>query len=313
MSNAQPLLRVADLTKVYRTRDATVVAFEHISFEVRQGEIVCLLGPSGCGKSSLLLSIAGLQSADAGEVLLNGNPLREPHPDVAVVFQDPCLLPWRNVWSNVALGLQLRHEQLPSAVLRRRVQSVLCAVGLEAFARHYPHQLSAMNLYLIESSCNGVERALLEQRLQAVETRAELLEAQASAQDNRLYVVLLASDEQAAREAFAHSGLQAELVKQVRLVGQDLETVRQRKARANYLVEWNLPAGLTMEAYLKRKAEKSPLYAQVPEVKFERTYVCEDMSKCLCLYDSPDEQTVLKAREVVGAPVDHVTTIQNVR
>jgi len=76
MSNAQPLLRVADLTKLYRTRDATVVAFEHISFEVRQGEIVCLLGPSGCGKSSLLATIAGLQSADAGEVLLNGNPLR---------------------------------------------------------------------------------------------------------------------------------------------------------------------------------------------------------------------------------------------
>lgn len=142
MSNAQLLLRVADLTKLYRTRDAALVAFEHISFEVRQGEIVCLLGPSGCGKSSLLATIAGLQSADAGEVLLNGNPLREPHPDVAVVFQDPCLLPWRNVWSNVALGLQLRHEQLPSAVLRRRVQSVLCAVGLEAFARHYPHQLS---------------------------------------------------------------------------------------------------------------------------------------------------------------------------
>jgi len=78
-----------------------------------------------------------------------------------------------------------------------------------------------MNLYLIESSCHGVERALLEQRLQAVETHAELLEAQASAQDNRLYVVLLAADERAAREAFAHSGLQAELVKQVRLVGQD--------------------------------------------------------------------------------------------
>ena len=142
MSNAQALLRVADLTKVYRTRDATVVAFEHISFEVRQGEIVCLLGPSGCGKSSLLLTVAGLQPADEGELLLDGKPLHEPHPDVAVVFQDPCLLPWRNVWSNVALGLQLRHEKLSSAVLRRRVQSVLCAVGLEAFARHYPHQLS---------------------------------------------------------------------------------------------------------------------------------------------------------------------------
>lgn len=170
-----------------------------------------------------------------------------------------------------------------------------------------------MNFYLVESHTNGLERSQLEARLQQVEAHAELLEAQASAKDSRLYVILLAEDENKARAAFEQSGLPPQLVKQVRLVGQDLETVRQRKANANYLVEWNLPAGLTMEAYLKRKAEKSPLYAQVPEVRFERTYVCEDMSKCLCLYDSPDELTVLKAREVVGAPVDHLTTIENIR
>lgn len=170
-----------------------------------------------------------------------------------------------------------------------------------------------MNLYLVESQVNGWNPSQLEEHLQKIEPHAELLEAQASEQDARLYVILLASDEGAARTAFEQSGLTAQLVKQVRLVGQDIDTVRQRKAQANYLVEWNLPAGLTMEAYLKRKAEKSPLYAQVPEVKFERTYVCEDMSKCLCFYDSPDEQTVLKAREVVGAPVDHLTTIQNIR
>ncbi|GIV15643.1 MAG: DUF4242 domain-containing protein [Armatimonadota bacterium] len=170
-----------------------------------------------------------------------------------------------------------------------------------------------MNLYLVESQVNGWNPAQLEEHLQKIEPLAELLEAQASVQDSRLYAVLVASDENTARSAFEQSGLSAQLVKQVRLVGQDIETVRQRKAKANYLVEWNLPAGLTMEAYLQRKAEKSPLYAQVPEVKFERTYVCEDMSKCLCFYDSPDEQTVLKAREVVGAPVDHLTTIQNIR
>ncbi|GIV21144.1 MAG: DUF4242 domain-containing protein [Armatimonadota bacterium] len=170
-----------------------------------------------------------------------------------------------------------------------------------------------MNLYLVESQVNGWTPAQLEEHLQKIEPLAELLEAQASVQDSRLYAVLVASDENTARNAFEQSGLSAQLVKQVRLVGQDIDTVRQRKAKANYLVEWNLPAGLTMEAYLQRKAEKSPLYAQVPEVKFERTYVCEDMSKCLCFYDSPDEQTVIKAREVVGAPVDHLTTIQNIR
>lgn len=169
-----------------------------------------------------------------------------------------------------------------------------------------------MNLYLVEASTGGLSQHELEDRLHRIGSGAELLEAQASRADGRLYLVLLTESEQSAREAFAPTALSAELVKQVRLVGQDLETVRQRKAKSNYLVEWNLPAGLTMEAYLKRKAERSPLYAQVPTVTFERTYVCEDMTKCLCLYDSPDDETVLKAREVVGAPVDRLTQVQNI-
>ncbi len=168
-----------------------------------------------------------------------------------------------------------------------------------------------MNLYLIETRAEGLTEQEVNARLHTLGAQAELLEAQASPDDGRLYLILLAEDETSAREAFAPTGLPAELVKQVRLVGQDLETVRQRKAKSNYLVEWNLPAGLTMEAYLKRKAERSPLYAQVPAVSFERTYVCEDMTKCLCLYDSPDEQTVLQAREVVGAPVDRLTKVHN--
>lgn len=169
-----------------------------------------------------------------------------------------------------------------------------------------------MNLYLIETRANGLSEQEIEQRLQRLGPQAELLEAQASPQDGRLYMILLAESEQTAREAFAPTDLLAELVKQVRLVGQELETVRQRKAKSNYLVEWNLPAGLTMEAYLKRKSERAPLYAQVPNVSFERTYVCEDMTKCLCFYDSPDEQTVLQAREVVGAPVDRLTKVHNI-
>jgi hypothetical protein len=98
----------------------------------------------------------------------------------------------------------------------------------------------------------------------------------------------------------------------MRLIGQDLATVRERQDKANYLVQWNLPPGLTMETYLQRKAEKTPLYAQVPEVSFERTYVCEDLTKCLCFYDSPDEAAVKRAREVVGAPIDSLTSIENI-
>src|SRR5919109_2847112 len=64
-----------------------------------------------------------------------------------------------------------------------------------------------------------------------------------------------------------------------------------------------------MEQYLARKQAKAPLYAQVPEVRFLRTYVCEDMSKCLCLYQAPDEQWVRRAREVVSTPISRLSRL----
>lgn len=154
-----------------------------------------------------------------------------------------------------------------------------------------------MTLYLVEGvlenlSTEQIQRALDTIAIAATQVQAELIEAQVGEDLQRLFVVIDAAEVAIAERSFAAGGLIVSLVKAVRLVGQNLETVRLRKGKANYLVEWNLPAGLTMEAYLKRKAEKTPLYAQVPDVQFERTYVCEDLSKCLCFYDSPDESTV---------------------
>ena len=99
---------------------------------------------------------------------------------------------------------------------------------------------------------------------------------------------------------------------QVRLVGADLADVKAARDRneANFLVEWDFPAGLTMEAYLKRKREASPKYAEVPDVQFLRTYVCEDMTRCLCFYHAPDADAVRHARDVVGAPVSRLAAIE---
>ncbi len=174
-----------------------------------------------------------------------------------------------------------------------------------------------MALYLVEASTDQPTpeqiKAILERVAQAaLSTQSELIEAQVGEDLQRIFIILAAAQPQVAQQSAEQGGLQVHLVKEVRLIGQDLTTVHLRKGKANYLVEWNLPADLTMAAYLKRKAEKSPLYAQVPEVTFERTYVCEDLSKCLCFYDSPDESTVKQAREVVGAPIDSLTPIQNV-
>jgi hypothetical protein len=64
-----------------------------------------------------------------------------------------------------------------------------------------------------------------------------------------------------------------------------------------------------MDQYLTNKKSKAHLYANVPDTTFKRTYVREDMVKCLCLYDAPDEDAVLRAREAVSTPVDRVTRL----
>lgn len=64
-----------------------------------------------------------------------------------------------------------------------------------------------------------------------------------------------------------------------------------------------------MEQYLERKKKNSVHYQEVPEVTFSRTYVCEDMTKCLCFYDAPDEEAVKRARNAVKTPIDSITEI----
>ena len=93
---------------------------------------------------------------------------------------------------------------------------------------------------------------------------------------------------------------------QVRLVGTDLETIKAARPEAGYLVEWDIPAEIDMDTYLTRKKEKSPKYAEIPEVSFLRTYVREDTAKCLCFYDAPDEDAVRRAREIVSTPVSRL-------
>ena len=105
-------------------------------------------------------------------------------------------------------------------------------------------------------------------------------------------------------------GLSITDVADVRLVGAELSEIKALRPKGNYLVEWDLPEGLTMDTYLARKQEKTPLYAEVPEVSFLRTYVREDMVKCLCFYDGESEADVKRARDVVSAPIDRLHRIE---
>ena len=142
----------------------------------------------------------------------------------------------------------------------------------------------------------------------------EFIEAQVPTALDRAYVVVEHRDEAALRTALVHAGQPPRGLSEVRLVGATLDDVKAARgsaggAGADYLVEWDFPAGLTMDTYLERKKAKAPLYAQVPEVRFLRTYVCEDMTKCLCFYQAQDEAAVRRARDVVSTPITRLSPL----
>ncbi|MCL2615467.1 MAG: ABC transporter ATP-binding protein [Dehalococcoidia bacterium] len=115
-----------------------------INFDVKQGELVCILGPSGCGKTTILCIIAGLVPHYNGSVLLEGEDIRinrDSLHNTAIVFQEPRLLPWRTVWQNIRLSLELRNKKMEASD-EQLVEHALALVGLSEFAKSFPHQLS---------------------------------------------------------------------------------------------------------------------------------------------------------------------------
>ncbi len=111
-----------------------------ISLSVGSSEIVSIVGPSGCGKTTLLRCVGGLNQLNYGEIRIDGQRVEKPLPIVSMVFQHFGLFPWKNLWSNIAYGLKLRHA--PKEEIDRRVADAIDLVGLKGFEKSYPHQLS---------------------------------------------------------------------------------------------------------------------------------------------------------------------------
>jgi len=135
-------LRVENLTKSYPAQGEgdAVPVLAGLEATVGQGRFVSLIGPSGCGKTTLLRIIAGLEPADQGRVLLDGQAMTKPSARVGMVFQQYALLPWRTCLGNVELGLEMAGRG--AAQRRQEARAYLDAFGLAEFAGRYPHQLS---------------------------------------------------------------------------------------------------------------------------------------------------------------------------
>jgi NitT/TauT family transport system ATP-binding protein len=131
-------MAVESATKFYQTRSGAVHALDNISIDVREGEFLCVLGPSGCGKTTLLWSMAGLHGLSGGQIRLDGTPIRGPHPEIAMIFQDANLLPWRTLAKNIRLPFELKGTRPDND----RIQRLLERVGLVGFDNKYPRELS---------------------------------------------------------------------------------------------------------------------------------------------------------------------------
>jgi sulfate transport system ATP-binding protein len=155
-------------------------ALDDVSLEFPSGELVALLGPSGCGKTTLLRIIAGLESADSGSVLLEGEDasgthVRERH--VGFVFQHYALFRHMSVFENVAFGLRVKPRRLRpnEAAIKKKVHDLLSLVQLDWLADRYPAQLSG-----------GQRQRIALARALAVEPRVLLLDEPFGALDAKV-------------------------------------------------------------------------------------------------------------------------------
>jgi NitT/TauT family transport system ATP-binding protein len=139
MSN--PILQLRSINKSFRSADGSDrLVLDNVDFTLAEGEIVALLGQSGSGKSTLLRIMAGLITADNGEVSYRGKPIYGPAAGVSMVFQSFALFPWLTVQKNVELGLEALG--VSSAEQTRRAKEAISLIGLEGFEGSLPRELS---------------------------------------------------------------------------------------------------------------------------------------------------------------------------
>jgi NitT/TauT family transport system ATP-binding protein len=134
------VLEVENVTKTFTMEKPKVLVLDNVNFSVGNDEFVCLVGPSGCGKSTLLRIVAGLEKADSGRILFRGQPIMQPTPKIAMVFQLFGLLPWKTALENVEVPLEVLGMEKEKR--KHIADEYLKMVGLEGFENTYPHDLS---------------------------------------------------------------------------------------------------------------------------------------------------------------------------
>lgn len=133
-------IEVRNLTKSF----GDLLVLDDISFQVEDGEFLCIVGPTGCGKTTFLNSLTKLYEINKGEMLIDGEPIDLKKHNVAYIFQEYSTMSWLTIEENIAFGLRIK--RIPENVVKERVEEVMEMVNLTKFRKYYPRQLSASML-----------------------------------------------------------------------------------------------------------------------------------------------------------------------
>lgn len=133
-------IQVRNVTKTYGTGPFAKTVVQDCSFTIEHNKLTVMIGPSGCGKSTLIRLLAGFEKPDTGSIQIDGRPITGPGKDRLVVFQESALFPWMTTMDNILYGPRARGEQ--NGQTQSQATWLLEKVGLKAFSRKYPTQLS---------------------------------------------------------------------------------------------------------------------------------------------------------------------------
>ena len=132
-------VQVTDLTKKF----GELLVLNDVSFDVYDGEFLCIVGPTGCGKTTFLNSLTHLYEPTSGKILLEGEEIDLRKHNIAYIFQEYSAMEWLTVRQNVKFGLDIKRQYED---IDKKVDAALELVGLSPFADYYPKQLSASML-----------------------------------------------------------------------------------------------------------------------------------------------------------------------
>ena len=170
------ILKIEHVNRQYTEDERSVEVLRDINLELKEGEFVSIIGTSGCGKTTLLRLITGLDKANEGRILFQGEEVASPHYKRGYIFQQHNLFQWLTVEKNVAAGLKARHVFKEN---RQNIQKYIDLVGLKGFEKSYPHQLSggmAQRVAIARALINEPELLVLDEPMGALDsfTRADI-------------------------------------------------------------------------------------------------------------------------------------------